>query len=599
MSVLGALARIGNQAIAAIGGTWSRFWFKPKPTTRLEIIRIGIGTALLLHYGMATPFLFDLWGDGGWMPRNVALQQLSNSWMQSVFYYFTAPWQWIAFHIVFLLCCAALVVGWRTSWVKWIVLIGHISYDYRNIIISYGADSVTASLMFVLCLAPIGRAMSLDRVRAVRAAKRGNLQADVPPYVSPWAGACTRLMQIQMVVLFFFSGIEKIRGDEWWSGDAIWSAFTVYEFYNNALVWLLAHQYWLVTVGSYGTIFIELAYAFLIWQHRTRPYVLSAAVFLHLSFGFGLGLIYFSFIMIIGHMSFLRQQWLTRLGLWWKQKAGPIDVVYDSTCTACVRSLVWLLPFDGWKQITVRDIRTDTRADDPPTETTIAVALPDGQRLRGFEAYRHIAARAPGLWWQIPLFYVPLLNRVFGRRTLKPMSAKPHRHPKGLVYLAMSLFVGWHSLAMIIAPAPYGSPIIEGLHAMVRPYLSLFRLESAWTFFTNVAAVKLPQFRYVVTDAEGNEHTFIPVLDFKWYHPRYNWFERIYWSLMDQTDPEKFGNHLAPKLCHQHAAIRPVEITFQSVRPGDFWPDDQLAGYHPLDPEYSTTYTLMSVACPT
>jgi hypothetical protein len=187
---------------------------------------------------------------------------------------------------------------------------------------------------------------------------------------------------------------------------------------------------------------------------------------------------------------------------------------------------------------------------------------------------------------------------MFGRRTLEPMSANPKRQPKGLLYLAMSLFVGWHTLAMIIAPAPYGSPIIEGLHAMVRPYLTLFRLESPWTFFTNVAAVKLPQFRYVVTDAEGNDHTFIPVPEFRWYHPRYNWFERIYWSLMDQPEPEKIGNYLYPLLCRQHAALRPVEITFLSVRPGDFWPDDELAGYHPLDPEYSTTYTLMSAACP-
>ena len=51
--------------------------------------------------------------------------------------------------------------------------------------------------------------MSLDRVRAVRAAKRGNLEATLPPYTSPWAGACTRLMQIQMAVMFFYSGVAR------------------------------------------------------------------------------------------------------------------------------------------------------------------------------------------------------------------------------------------------------------------------------------------------------------------------------------------------------------------------------------------------------
>ena len=94
---------------------------------------------------------------------------------------------------------------------KWIVLIGQISYDYRNPMFPYGVDRIIACLLFILCLAPIGRAMSLDRVRAVRAAKRKNLEATLPPYASPWAGACTRLMQIQMAVLFFYSGIRKIE----------------------------------------------------------------------------------------------------------------------------------------------------------------------------------------------------------------------------------------------------------------------------------------------------------------------------------------------------------------------------------------------------
>ena len=148
----------------------------------LEIVRIGVGSALLFHYAMATPFLFFFWGDDGWMPREVALSVLQEPWMQSVFYYFTAPWQWIAFHTLFLCAATAFVLGWHTSWVKWIVLIGHISYDYRCIQITYGAHAIAACLLFVMCLAPTGRAFSLDRVRAVRAAKRKDLNATLPPY---------------------------------------------------------------------------------------------------------------------------------------------------------------------------------------------------------------------------------------------------------------------------------------------------------------------------------------------------------------------------------------------------------------------------------
>src|SRR5882757_5612209 len=191
------LVSFGRTRLAALGRAWSRFWFQPRPTTPLEIARIGIGAAVLLHYGLATPYLLDFWGDAGWLPRATALESIEDSWTQSVFFHFTAPWQWIAFHGLFLLCCAAFMLGWRTSWVKWIVLIGQISYAHRNPMLIYGVDKILASLLFILCLAPIGRALSLDRLRAVRAARRINLEAALPPYAGPWTGACTRLMQIQ------------------------------------------------------------------------------------------------------------------------------------------------------------------------------------------------------------------------------------------------------------------------------------------------------------------------------------------------------------------------------------------------------------------
>ena len=416
MAILATLAHFGRESFAALGRAWSQIWFQPSSTTPLEIVRIGVGSAVLFHYAMATPFLFVFWGDSDWMPRDVALQYVESPWMQSVLFYFSAPWQWIAFHALFLFCGTAFVVGWRTSWVKWIVLVGHISYDYRNLTLSYGAQSIAACLLFILCLAPVGRAMSLDRVRAVRAAKRSSLRATLPPYTSPWAGACTRLVQVQMAVLFLYSGIEKIRGDEWWNGDAIWLAFTTNEFYNGFVVWLLARQYWLVTVGTYGTILIEIAFAFLIWPRRTRPYLLASAVFLHVSFIVGLGLVYFSFIMIMGHMSFLRPEWLARLGLWWKQKIGEMEMIYDGRCGFCVRSMAWFLAFDGLRQIKIRDFRTRPSpvVSNARLEKALYLVLPDGRALPGFEAYRYVVARVPGLWWLIPFFYVPVLSRLFG-----------------------------------------------------------------------------------------------------------------------------------------------------------------------------------------
>ena len=401
--------------LAELGRAWSQVWFQDSATSPMEITRIGIGALMLLHYALATPRLFDLWGDEGWMPREVIFK-FHDRWMQSVFYYFGAPWQWVAFHGLFLACCAAFMVGWRTSWVKWILLAGQISYDYRNPALTYGVDWIVASLLFILCFAPVGRAMSLDRVRAVRAAKAGDLEARLPAYRSAWAGACIRLMQIQMAALFFFSGISKIEEPSWQSGDAIWTVFANSEYYNSFILETLASHYWLVNLATYGTILIEIAFPFLIWQRSTRPYLLTAAIFLHLQFALFLGLFYFSFVMILGHMSFVRAEWLARLSAAWTRAMGEMEMIYDGKCGFCVRSMAWFLAFDGLGQIKTRNFRTlpSPVVSDAQMEKALYLVLPDGRALPGFEAYRYVVPRVPGLWWLVPLFYLPVLSRLVG-----------------------------------------------------------------------------------------------------------------------------------------------------------------------------------------
>ena len=415
MSSLVAFARSVGTAFAVLGQAWSRFWFDNAPTTPLEIARIGIGAALLVNYGLATPYLFTFWGDTGWISADQYFAD-ADPWVQSVFFYFWDPFQLIAFHAIFLFCCAAFMLGWRTSWVKWIVLIGQISYAARNPILLYGVDKILSGLLLILCVAPIGRAISLDRVRSVRAAKLVNLEAIVPHYSSSWANACTRLMQIQMAALFFYSGLEKIRGSEWWDGDAIWMVFSTNEMYNRVLLDLFAHQYWLVNGATYLTLLIELAFPFLIWQRLTRPYLLAAAIFLHSQFGTFMGMPYFSLVMVMGHMSFLRPEWLARLGEWWKRKIGAMEMIYDGRCGFCVRSMAWFLAFDGLRQISVRNFRADPSpiVSDELVEKALYLVLPDGRAMPGFEAYRYVVLRVPGLWWQVPFFYVPVLSRLLG-----------------------------------------------------------------------------------------------------------------------------------------------------------------------------------------
>ena len=166
-----------------------------------------------------------------------------------------------------------------------------------------------------------------------------------------------------------------------------------------------------------------------------------------------------------------------------------------------------------------------------------------------------------------------------------------------LTYLAMSLVVGWHSFAIIVAPMPDGSGMVQWFRFVAQPYLSLFRLDNNWSFFAPSVG-KHMQFRYVVEDAAGTRHEFVPVLERTWSLPRY-WMWREFKYLFDalMESPDARSERATALLCKKHAALKPVAVSLIQVQELDFWPEDYLQGHRPLDPDFVEVTTLTNAAC--
>lgn len=396
--------------------SWSAFWFTPVTTTVLDIIRIGCGLSVLFLYAFLGSDLLSLYGGAdAWIDRAAAHALDDSIWRQSVLLYFDSTWQFTAFFTVFFSATIAFTLGWHTRWVKWLVFIGHLSLLHRNPAISYGADNILTSLLWITCLAPIGLSLSLDRLRVVRKAKRMDLGARPQLPTHRWACACLRLIQLQMVIFFFMAGATKLQGASWWHGHALWYALTNYEYANIPIGWL-ADQFWLVNLLTYLTILLELAYPFLVWGPR-RIWLLAEAIALHLGIAILMGLYAFSFVMVFGHLAFLRESWLTAWSSAWRAKFGGMEMIYDGHCAFCKRSMAAFLAFDGFSQISVRDFRSNPSpiVPDAALEKALYLITADGRTIPGFDAYRHAVLRVPGLWWMVPAFYIPVLSRAFGR----------------------------------------------------------------------------------------------------------------------------------------------------------------------------------------
>lgn len=143
-----------------------------------------------------------------------------------------------------------------------------------------------------------------------------------------------------------------------------------------------------------------------------------------------------------------------------------------------------------------------------------------------------------------------------------------------LSYAAMSLLVIWHTLAMVVAPSP-DSELTWSARKLFEPYLTLFMLENGWSFFAPDVSSH-PEFRYIVEDAAGQRHTFVP--SERWNQFRLTWVRDWYRYMRVMDSPEIYADAAAAALCREHVSLQPIAITFLKIEPKDFSPADQLAG---------------------
>ncbi|MGA7326046.1 MAG: hypothetical protein WBX25_16555 [Rhodomicrobium sp.] len=166
-----------------------------------------------------------------------------------------------------------------------------------------------------------------------------------------------------------------------------------------------------------------------------------------------------------------------------------------------------------------------------------------------------------------------------------------------LTYTAMSVFVAWHTLALVVAPAPLSSATVQNLRVVLQPYLSLLRLDNPWNFFAPYSGrLHLSRFRYIIEDKAGEKRTFDPEAEFSWITPTYYWFRGWYTAIIE--NPDEYADNAAAYYCRRHASMQPASITLLEIEENEFTRMDLLAGKNRWDPEFVTEKTIKQVPCP-
>jgi hypothetical protein len=117
-----------------------------------------------------------------------------------------------------------------------------------------------------------------------------------------------RLIQVHMCLIYFCAGTAKLQGPTWWNGTAVYLTMMSPEYGAWDMSWMARHEtLWqmISLAGGWLTLAVEIGLPFLIWQRTLRPYVLAAALLLHLGVALTTGLSAFQAAMIAGLIAFL------------------------------------------------------------------------------------------------------------------------------------------------------------------------------------------------------------------------------------------------------------------------------------------------------
>jgi len=272
---------------AALAGFW-KFLFPRDSGRWVELLRIGLGLQLIIYTWSLRRDWRELFGTTGPVLVNRALVEAVLSGAS----FFTPRIGWLvslgksfgigegATLLLLWLCLFSLGVLFLIGWSKRLTAIAawflYLCTAKSGTLFSYGVDNFTIIGLFYAMIAPFpGPRTSPERL-----------------------GFHRRVLQLHLCIIYFFGGLSKCLGAEWWNGTSIWRALTRPPFDLIPPDLLIRFEFLFPFLGI-AVCLLETSYPIFIWLGKTRAIWLSGILLIHLSIGLTMGLHLFALIMIV------------------------------------------------------------------------------------------------------------------------------------------------------------------------------------------------------------------------------------------------------------------------------------------------------------
>ncbi|MEU6309590.1 HTTM domain-containing protein [Streptomyces sp. NPDC047014] len=351
------------------------------------VVRIGFAATWLLFLLREFPHRAELYGpDGPWSWELAERLTASNGaftvlmWSEGTLWFETV-------YAVSVLASVGLLLGWRTRAMSVLFMVGVLSLQNRSVFMGDGGDNVIHLVAVYLVLTRCAQVWSLDARRARAARGRGGSAADgaagpvlwavlgavfaygaatgrfsygwLAAFAAVWVGCglwwlvdryepagegraaldvlanlvhngAMLVIMAEVCLIYATAGWYKIQGSRWQDGTALYYPLSLDYFTPwPGLSGAVAGSGTLVMLLSYGTVAVQVAFPFTLFNRRVKNVLLGVMMLEHVGIAVLLGLPFFSLAMIAADAVFLPTAFLVWVGgrrLAWRRRGGDVGV---------------------------------------------------------------------------------------------------------------------------------------------------------------------------------------------------------------------------------------------------------------------------------
>lgn len=350
------------------------------------VIRIGFAGTWLLFLLRELPHRQELYGPDGPWSWDLARQLVADNGAFTALMWWDGQFWFETVYALAVLASVLLLLGWRTRTMSVLFMVGVLSLQNRSVFMGDGGDNVLHLMSLYLVFTRCGQVWSLDARRAARTREARARGERIPDRVGPvlWVVLGAVLVAVtaggrfdsdwfvpallwgvwlaqalwwvigryaksyeprvlldivanvihngalfviasEACLIYATAGWYKIQGSRWQDGTAVYYPLHL-DYFSPwpALADLLAGNGTMVMLVTYGTVIVQVAFPFTLFNRRVKNVLLALMMAEHAAIAVLLGLPFFSLAMIATDAVFLPTSFLRRLGGWVARARGRV-----------------------------------------------------------------------------------------------------------------------------------------------------------------------------------------------------------------------------------------------------------------------------------